>query len=190
MKNLTSTLAGAALVCFLSIACEKENSDPINCATDGPTVAATASNASCGNDDGSLQVTGTGGKSPYQYSIDGTTFQAGTNFANLGAGNYTIIIKDANNCTSTATATIDVTEGSVSYESTVKNIIATNCSIGTCHVSGGQAPGDFSQLSVVQSRAAQIKTRTGNHSMPIGRTLTEEQIQQIACWVDSGAPAN
>jgi hypothetical protein len=137
-----------------------------------------------------LQVAGSGGKSPYQYSIDGTTFQAGTSFASLGAGNYTVTIKDANNCTSTATTTIGANPGNISYESTVKNIIATNCAIGTCHVSGGQAPGDFSQLSVVQGKAAQIKIRTGNRSMPIGRTLTAEQIQQIACWVDSGAPAN
>lgn len=190
MKNLTLTLAGAALICLLYSSCEKENNEPIDCTTGGPSVTAVTTNASCGNNNGSLQVTGTGGKAPYQYSINGTTFQTSDNFASLEEGNYTITVKDANNCTNTATAAIGVNQGSVGYEATVKNIIATNCAIGTCHVSGGQAPGNFSQLSVVQSKAAQIKTRTGNKSMPVGRTLTDEQIQQIACWVDSGAPAN
>jgi hypothetical protein len=189
MKNLTATLTGAALICFLHISCEKENNDPVNCATDGPAVTAVTTNASCGDNDGSLKVTGSGGKSPYQYSIDGSTFQAADNFAGLQAGNYTITVKDANNCTNTATAAIGTNQGSVSYEATVKNIIATNCAISGCHVAG-TGRSNFTEFATIQARAAQIKIRTGNRSMPIGRTLTEEQIQQIACWVDSGAPAN
>src|SRR2546425_6074430 len=40
------------------------------------------------------------------FSIDGTTFQASATFSGLTAGSYTITAKDANGCTSTATATI------------------------------------------------------------------------------------
>jgi mono/diheme cytochrome c family protein len=146
-------------------------------------------NASCGGKDGGMQATGTGGKQPYQYSIDGNTFQANNAFASLAAGNYTLTIKDGNNCTSTAAISIGVNPGSISYESTVKSIIATNCAISGCHVAGtGRA--NFSEFSTIQARAAQIKTRTRDKSMPLGRTLTDEQIQQIACWVDAGAPNN
>ena len=48
---------------------------------------------------GSVTVTGTGGTPPYQYSIDGVTFQPGGSFPNLPAGSYTVTVKDANNCT-------------------------------------------------------------------------------------------
>jgi gliding motility-associated-like protein len=41
----------------------------------------------------------TGGIAPYTYSIDGINFGSATSFTGLAAGTYTIIIKDANNCT-------------------------------------------------------------------------------------------
>jgi mono/diheme cytochrome c family protein len=121
--------------------------------------------------------------------MDGNTFGTSASFASLAAGNYTVTVKDANNCTSTASASIAVNQGSISYDAAIKNIIATNCAVSGCHIAGtGRA--NFTNLSTIQATAAQIKTRTGNRSMPVGRTLTDEQIQQIACWVDSGAPNN
>ncbi|MCB0403000.1 MAG: gliding motility-associated C-terminal domain-containing protein [Flavobacteriales bacterium] len=55
-------------------------------------------NGSC---DGQIVVAGNGGTPNYQFSSDGVTFQASGTFNNLCAGNYTITIMDANNCTST-----------------------------------------------------------------------------------------
>lgn len=53
-----------------------------------------------GATDGSISVNASGGTAPYEYSADnGTTFQPTTLFSNLGAGNYTVIIRDDNNCT-------------------------------------------------------------------------------------------
>ena len=55
--------------------------------------------ASCsGNADGSVTINLAGGKSPYLYSLDGINFQTGNVF-NLTQGNYTITVKDDNNCT-------------------------------------------------------------------------------------------
>jgi hypothetical protein len=188
MKNLTLILAGLIWLCLLA-SCEKDNNQPIDCAAGGPSVTATATSASCGNNNGSLQVTGTGGKAPYQYSIDGNTFASNNNFPSLVAGNYTVTIKDANNCTGTVAAAVRVSEGSISYEAAVKNIIATNCAIAGCHV-GGTGRTNFTSFATIQATAAEIKTKTGNRSMPVGRMLSNEQIQQIACWVDAGAPNN
>jgi len=41
----------------------------------------------------------TGGTAPYMYSIDGITFQTSPIFTGLTPGTYTVIIKDANDCT-------------------------------------------------------------------------------------------
>lgn len=55
--------------------------------------------ASCsGLADGSVTVNLTGGKSPYLYSLDGINFQ-NSNVFNLTNGNYTVFVKDDNNCT-------------------------------------------------------------------------------------------
>lgn len=60
-----------------------------------------------GAGNGSITVTGSGGNGvPFTYSIDGTTFQAGTTFGGLTAGPYTITVRDGNNCEGTVTTTI------------------------------------------------------------------------------------
>ena len=47
--------------------------------------------------DGQVSLTASGGNAPYSYSLDGTNFQANNSF-NLGTGNFTITVKDINNC--------------------------------------------------------------------------------------------
>ncbi|WP_028979547.1 RICIN domain-containing protein, partial [Sporocytophaga myxococcoides] len=61
---------------------------------------ASSTNVSCyGGNNGTITISSpTGGVSPYQYSINGGTYQSGGNFSNLVAGTYTLNIKDANNC--------------------------------------------------------------------------------------------
>ena len=66
----------------------------------------TNTNPTCvpGND-GSMTITASGGTLAYTYNIGGAN-QANNVFANLGAGNYTITVTDANGCTATSTQTI------------------------------------------------------------------------------------
>ncbi len=53
--------------------------------------------------DGSIEVFGVGGQTPYQFSIDnGGNYQAGNSFTGLNAGAYQVVIMDANNCISGA----------------------------------------------------------------------------------------
>lgn len=55
-----------------------------------------------GSSDGTIQILTNGGTSPLQYSIDnGLNYQALNNFSNLPAGNYNVIVQDANGCTVT-----------------------------------------------------------------------------------------
>ncbi|WP_296386111.1 SprB repeat-containing protein, partial [Winogradskyella sp.] len=65
-------------------------------------------NVEClGESTGSITAEGTGGIPPYTYSLDnGSTSQSSGLFENLAAGNYTILITDANGCTFTINGTI------------------------------------------------------------------------------------
>lgn len=74
----------------------------------GPTITNVAfTNPLCnGNCDGTITVTAASPAGGEQYSINGINFQASNVFNNVCAGNYTITVQDANNCTTTATTTL------------------------------------------------------------------------------------
>ena len=67
--------------------------------------------ASCTANDGTITITASGGTGTLEYSIDnGTNFQIDNGFfTGLGAGTYNIVVKDANGCATTGTATINQT---------------------------------------------------------------------------------
>ncbi len=106
-------------------------------------------------------------------------------FTGLSAGNHTVVVKDDTGCE--LTQTIKVKSG-ISYSSTIAPIISENCAVTGCH-NGSQFP-DFRQFANVQGNAGQIKTLTGSRVMPAEGSLTQAEIDMIACWVDDGAVAN
>lgn len=63
------------------------------------TATAQTTASACSRNSGSITVTASGGTGPYTYSIDGNTFQTNTAFNGLAAGQYTVTIKDTNDCT-------------------------------------------------------------------------------------------
>jgi ELWxxDGT repeat protein len=64
-----------------------------------------------GTGTGSIDVAIEGGEAPYQYSIDGITFQDSPLFENLLAGDYTVYITDAFGCQLLVDLTIDLVDG-------------------------------------------------------------------------------
>ncbi|MGV6861478.1 MAG: lectin-like domain-containing protein [Putridiphycobacter sp.] len=60
-----------------------------------------------GGNDGSLNIAITGGTPNFQYSIDGTNFQASPSFSGLNANTYVVEVVDGNNCTATGNLTIN-----------------------------------------------------------------------------------
>lgn len=56
--------------------------------------------ALCGQN-GSITINATEGVAPYQYSIDGITYQSSNQFIGLAPGNYTVTVKDADDFTAT-----------------------------------------------------------------------------------------
>jgi hypothetical protein len=70
-------------------------------------LSAIPSTATSGLSNGSITMSGSGGLSPYSYSINGTNYYSGSLFSNLSAGTYICYVKDANGCIDTLTATVD-----------------------------------------------------------------------------------
>jgi hypothetical protein len=114
----------------------------------GPAVTATVINTTCGNNSGSINATATGATAPYQYSIDGTIFQASGVFSGLAAGVYTVTARDANGCKNTTTVTILNSNGpAVSFTATNADCGSNNGTI-TITATGGTAPYTYSSNGV------------------------------------------
>ena len=149
-----------------------------------PVVTASA----CGQSSGSIAVEVTGGAAPYRYRLDSAAFSANDQFTQLAPGAYVVGVEDADGCTTVADVRV---LSSVSFAATIREMITTNCAVTGCHV-GTRVP-NFTTTEDIFAYATKIKERTGERSMPppdSGRKLTDEQIAQIACWADDGAPDN
>jgi hypothetical protein len=80
--------------------------------------------ANCkGGANGSIQVSSSGGTSPYQYSLNNGSFGSTGTFNNLKAGTYTVTVKDAKGCTTSKSVTVkDGTRRCTSLTSTQSSI--------------------------------------------------------------------
>jgi len=105
-----------------------------------PEVAAIATNENCSQRDGSITATGTKGTLPYQFSIDGSNFQAGNVFSGLAAGDYTLTIKDANGFTKPVTVSIQ--NNCLAISLSAVNTVCTN-SAGMITVTGSGGTGNY-----------------------------------------------
>ncbi len=98
-------------------------------------------NESCGAADGSFTVQATGGRAPYIYELDNGQISRTPSFNNLAAGNYTVSVMDANNCSTSQTITIQRT-GSINVS--VADMRDDNCNgaNGSFRIAatGGQTP--------------------------------------------------
>ncbi|HUW06743.1 MAG TPA: gliding motility-associated C-terminal domain-containing protein [Williamwhitmania sp.] len=101
-------------------------------------------NVACnGGNTGSVTVAGSGGTAPYQYSLNGGTYQASGTFSSLTAGSYTVTVMDANGCTYNVPVTITQpatpVSGSISSQTNVSCFGGNNGSV-TVAGAGGTSP--------------------------------------------------
>ncbi len=148
-------------------------------------------NSKCDVPDGTITITGIGGKAPYVYLLSGGVFGSTNVFTNKKEGIYNVIVKDAEDCEKTVSVTVPRGLTGVSYATEIQNILTLTCNFASCHGSGTGSR-DWTDINNVIRSANNIKNRTGNGSMPIGSgpTLSQSQIKLIACWVDDGAKNN
>ena len=176
------------MVLPFTISCSNPASAP-DC--EAPVISIIATTGTlCGSSDGSITATASGGQGKLTFSIAGFSFQESGNFTNLPSGIYAVTVKDESGCTASKSATVST---GISFATFIKPIIDSNCAVVGCHVAGTTGLPNFTIFSEIQLRASGIKTRTGSRVMPppgSGRSLTDQQIQRIGCWVNDGAINN
>ena len=108
-----------------------------------PIISFTQLNTTCfGGNDGSIDISVTGGISPYIYSW--STTETTEDISNLSAGNYSVSVSDLNNCVVIENITItEPTE--ISTTSTLTNVTNCNGTDGSIDItpSGGNSPYTF-----------------------------------------------
>ena len=107
-----------------------------------------------GAKEGVITVEATGGLAPYQYSIDNGLFQPGNTFTNLGAGEYTIQIKDDKGCISLYTTQV-IDPPVVSGTAAITNSTTVNDTDGQIRITSLQGVGPYT-FALTDSSGLQI----------------------------------
>jgi hypothetical protein len=95
-------------------------------------ISASASNVSCSNETTTLTAVANGGTPPYQYSIDGTTYQNGNTFT-VPVGTYTVTVKDAANCVKNSNQVAIAATDAIAPVITCNGNITVNNDAGKCY---------------------------------------------------------
>lgn len=116
--------------------------DNLNCSATG-TVAVTqpsqivpvlsSNGATCGNPNGDASASVTGGTSPYSYQWF-PTGGTGSTTTPIGAGSYTVIVTDANNCTGSQSTNVNNTSGPTASIFAVTNVSCNGGNNGSASV--------------------------------------------------------
>lgn len=135
--------------------------------------------ASCGEANGGFKVSAFGGRPPYLFSIGGEQ-TSDSDFSDLKAGAYTIVVTDVNNC---ATALAVIIEGTEMPEIAVVNQQAASCSgVGgqfDLQVTGGVSPYffDFGQGESTNNTFRDLSA--GNYEVTITDASNCSQVKTI-----------
>ena len=114
---------------------------PSNCLS----LSAIPVSSTCGNSNGSIQVTASNGTPPYQYSKDGVNFQTQSTFSGLTAATYTITVHDASGKVNSITTVVGNIAGPVinSVTSTPSSCTGKDGTI-TINATGNATPLQYS----------------------------------------------
>jgi uncharacterized membrane protein len=74
----------------------------------------------------------------------------------------------------------------ISFINDIKPIIDNNCV--SCH-NGNQFP-DLRTYNGISANSRIVKEQVVNRTMPIGGSLSNEEIELISCWIDNGSKNN
>lgn len=97
--------------------------------------------ATCGNNDGALLVSASGGTGTISYSLDNVTYQAGGAFSALNAGTYTVYAQDANGCVESTTVAVSNTTSPTLTLQSYTNVSCNEGNDGTITIIGSGGTG-------------------------------------------------
>lgn len=126
--------------------------------------------ANCGNNDGLVMITPSGGTFPYQFNI-GNGPQPVPVFTGLAAGNYTVTITDGHNCTKLVPFTIADLPGPVASAGLPQTIDCANAQV-TLDGTGSGSGNNISYLWTGPGIVSGANTTTPLVNMPGVYTLT------------------
>ncbi|HEU4469923.1 MAG TPA: SprB repeat-containing protein, partial [Flavisolibacter sp.] len=123
-----------------------------------------------GANNGSISITPTSGSAPYQYSVNGGTFQTGTSITNLAAGNYSIVVKDNTGCTSNPYP-VTISQGSALLANAVpSNASCSGVNNGQIVVTPTNGSGPYTYTldgGAPQSDNTFLNVSAGNHTVVV-----------------------
>jgi gliding motility-associated-like protein len=97
-----------------------------------------------GGSNGSLVVAGSGGTGILEYSLDDVNYQLSDTFNGLTAGDYTVYLRDANSCSTSAPATVDEPAAVTAMVVKTDASFGSPGSISISGTAGGTAPYEYS----------------------------------------------
>lgn len=165
--------------------CIRSSTITLEAGNNGIAINVVITESQCLDNTGTIEVEAAGGDGIFTYSIDNGPNQTESTFSNLGVGSYVVKVIDGEGCESLREVQV---KANTSLSNTIMPIIMNDCAIAGCH-NGTQSPNLTTRQAVI-SNAARIKSETQARTMPRNRTLSQNEIDLIACWVDSGALDN
>ncbi len=199
-NHLIMLMLGTAI----AVSCGDDDGDSnpppmVDCNTSGPVLSIAGTPASgCGLDDGSVDLTITGGNGALTVSITpqpvDVTFDPATSlFTNVEPGDYTVEVTDDEGCTTSGMVTIGFPASNLSYQDDIDPIIQASCAISNCHDGSTNLP-NFNDFATLQARsnndAGGVRQRVKTGDMPRSGSLDADEIAAILCWIDEGAQNN
>jgi hypothetical protein len=143
----------------------------------------------CLTDNGEVTIVVSDGNPPFQFRIDGGAFGNENTFADLSHGVHTVEVKDNIDCVISLHVSVPRGETDVSWTNDIKPIMEEYCATSGCH-NGISRSNDLRKYPTAKFYSKSIKSKTQDRTMPFDGTLSQYQIDLIACWVDDGAQFN
>ncbi|MGK7390551.1 MAG: T9SS type A sorting domain-containing protein [Candidatus Cyclobacteriaceae bacterium M2_1C_046] len=96
-----------------------------------------------GDSTGYIEVNASGGTAPYEYSLNGGSYQQQGGFNNLPAGAYSVVVKDANGCIDPVSVTIAGPAAPLNISLSVDDIVCYNDNNASIIASASGGWGDY-----------------------------------------------
>jgi hypothetical protein len=142
----------------------------------------------CVEDNGRINISIDGNTDDFQFRIDKEAFSPNPVFEGLKAGDHTVFILNSDGCIISKEVNVPREATGISWQNDILPILTVSCANQGCH--DGVTRRDWRNYNEVKTYAQAIKSKTRDRSMPFDKTLPDDQIEKISCWVDDGALNN